>query len=94
MGVKVIALYLPQYHSIKENSEWWGEGFTDWVNVKKARKISKNQYQPRKPMGDNYYDLLNIEVMVSQAKIAKEYGVYGFCYYHYWFFALLTCREK
>ena len=82
---KLLAFYLPQFHEIPENNEWWGKGFTDWTNVKKAETLVANQYQPREPLNDNYYDLSDVEVMKWQSKIAQEHGIYGFCYYHYWF---------
>ena len=83
--MKVIAWYLPQFHEIPENSEWWGEGFTEWVNVKKAQKYHKKQYQPRVPLNQNYYCLLNKETQAWQIRLAKKYGIYGFCMHHYWF---------
>ena len=83
--MKIITFYLPQFHEIPENNEWWGKGFTEWVNVKKAQPLYEGHEQPRVPLNENYYNLLDSNVQVWQAKIAKEYGVYGFCYYHYWF---------
>lgn len=83
--MKVIAWYLPQFHETKENNEWWGEGFTDWVNVKKGRKFYKDQDQPRIPLNNNYYNLLQDDVKKWQIDLAKKYGVYGFCIHHYWF---------
>lgn len=83
--MKVIAMHLPQYHSIPENDEWWGEGFTDWVNVKKAKPLYKGHEQPIVPLYGNYYDMTNVETLKQQAELANKYGIYGFCYYHYWF---------
>lgn len=83
--MKVIALYLPQYHPIKENNEWWGEGYTEWTSLRKGCVYVEGQYQPRVPQGNNYYNLLDINVMKWQTDIAKKNGVYGFCFYHYWF---------
>lgn len=83
--MKLIAFYLPQYHQIKENDEWWEEGFTEWKNVKRAKKIFKGQTQPKIPLNNNYYNLLDKETVEWQTKLMKQYGVYGFCYFHYWF---------
>lgn len=85
--MRFIAFYLPQFHTFPENDEWWGKGFTEWTNVKKAKQLFSWQYQPRKPYQDNYYDLdKEFKTTMSwQIRIAKEYGLEGFCFYHYWF---------
>lgn len=83
--MKIIAFYLPQYHAIPENDEWWGKGFTEWTNVKKAKPVINGQVQPKIPLNKNYYSLLDDDTKKWQATIAKKAGVYGFCYYHYWF---------
>lgn len=85
MKTKLIAWYLPQYHSIPENDEFWGKGFTDWLTVQKAQPLFKGHQQPRIPLNNNYYDLSIKENVAWQAKLAKEYGIYGFGIYHYWF---------
>lgn len=85
MRTKLIAWYLPQYHSIPENDEFWGKGFTDWVTVKKAQPLYRGHQQPRVPLNNNYYDLSIKDNIAWQAKLAKEYGIYGFGIYHYWF---------
>ena len=82
--MKIIPLYLPQFHTIPENDEWWGKGFTEWVNVRDAKPLFEGHNQPRVPLNNNYYDLSDIETLKWQCRIAKEYGIYGFCMYHYW----------
>lgn len=82
---KYIAWYLPQFHEIPENNEWWGNGFTDWTNVTKARPRFKNHNQPRIPLNNNYYKLDNIDNIQWQANLMKKYDIYGLCIYHYWF---------
>ena len=83
--LKYLAFYLPQFHEFKENNEWWGKGFTEWTNVKKAKPLYSGHYQPQIPLDENYYDLSKTETLSNQAKVAKKYGIYGFCFYHYWF---------
>lgn len=83
--MKVIPVYLPQFHTIPENDKWWGKGFTEWVNVKGAKPLFEGHNQPRVPLNDNYYDLSDVETLKWQCKLAKDYGIYGFCMYHYWF---------
>ena len=83
--IKPIAIYFPQLHEIPENNKWWGEGFTDWVNVKVAKPQYKGHIQPRVPLHKNYYDQSRPEVICKQIEMAKSYGIYGFCHYHYWF---------
>lgn len=84
--IKALAFYLPQYHTFKENDEWWGKGFTDWTNTKKSVPKYEGQYQPREPHDDiGYYTLDTIETIQAQIELAKKHGLYGFCFYYYWF---------
>ncbi|MGE9842295.1 glycosyltransferase WbsX family protein [Selenomonas bovis] len=83
--MKVIAMYLPQFHRVKENDAWWGKGFTEWMSVRSAERLFPGHEQPHVPLHDNYYDLLQPETMRWQADLMKQYGVDGMCFYHYYF---------
>ncbi|MDQ1348929.1 MAG: hypothetical protein QG573_2307 [Acidobacteriota bacterium] len=84
-STRLIALYLPQFHPIRENDEWWGRGFTEWTNVSRASAFFKNHYQPHLPADLGFCDLRVAETREAQADLAREHAIEAFCYYHYWF---------
>ncbi len=84
-SMKVLALYLPQFHEVEENNIWWGKGYTEWTALKTAKKYSELQRQPRVPLNMNYYDLSDVKVIRRQAELARKYGIDGWVIYHYWF---------
>ena len=80
-----IAFHLPQFHVIDENNRWWGDGFTEWTNVRQARPVYAGHYQPHVPINGDYYDLSDIQSLINQANTAKKFRLDGFCFYNYWF---------
>ena len=83
--MKKYAFFLPQFHEIPENNEWWGNGFTEWVNVKRAKALFSNHLQPKRPLNQNYYNLLDKDTVKWQTELMKTYKVDGMIYYHYYF---------
>lgn len=83
--MKILSMYLPQFHRVKENDEWWGEGYTDWVSAKNAVSLYEGHYQPHIPKNQYYYDLMEKDTFEWQVSLMKKYGIDGQCIYHYWF---------
>ncbi|WP_301065140.1 glycoside hydrolase family 99-like domain-containing protein, partial [uncultured Helicobacter sp.] len=79
------AFYLPQFYRVPENDEWWGEGFTEWTSVRGAEQLYQGHNQPRIPLNNNYYNLLEYNTMAWQAELMRKYRIDGMCIYHYWF---------
>ncbi|MCI8466524.1 MAG: glycosyl transferase [Lachnospiraceae bacterium] len=91
--MKLISFYLPQFHEIPENNDAWGNGFTEWTNVSKSVPLYWGHRQPRVPLHENYYNLLDSSTMEWQVDLAKRAGIYGFCFYHYWFNGRLVLEK-
>lgn len=92
--MKIFANYLPQFHVIPENNEYWGDGFTDWVSCKNAKSLYQGHLQPKKPLNNNYYSLDNVVTIRQQVELARKYGINGFAIYHYWFHDGLNLLTK
>lgn len=84
-NLRVLTMYLPQFYKVKENDEWWGEGFTDWTSMDEAKPLFEGHKQPKHPLNGNKYNLLDKNTMIWQANLMKKYGINGQCFYHYWF---------
>lgn len=84
-SARLIAFYLPQFHPIPQNDEWWGKGFTEWTNTASAKPLFNGHNQPNVPADLGFYDLRLPEARIAQANLAREHGIEGFCYWHYWF---------
>lgn len=93
-NIKPIAIYLPQYYETEYNNKWWGKGFTDWTAVKKATPCFEGHIQPKIPLNNYYYDLLNRNTLLYQKELMKKYGIYGLCFYHYYFKDGVKVLEK
>lgn len=91
--MKLISFYLPQFHEIPENNDAWGEGFTEWTNVSKSKPLYWGHKQPRTPLHNHYYNLLDERTMEWQVRLAQKAGIYGFCFYHYWFDGRLVLEK-
>lgn len=87
--VKLIAYYLPQFHTFPENDAWWGKGFTEWTNVRRSRPFFQGHIQPEVPHASiGHYDLGGEEtpdILRKQAAMAQRFGIHGFCFHYYWF---------
>ena len=93
--MRTLSMYLPQFHRVAENDIWWGEGYTEWTAVKGADALFEGHRQPVVPLNNNYYNLLEKEVMLWQADLMKHYGIDGQCFYHYYFkIGRASCRER